>query len=361
VVEQNEHVRDGGIISPTVIGQNLAKKILAVQRGAANIPKNGYNDFHKYYYVLAADAVEAIRELCVANKLVITTLGVNGVTKVAEVTTKNSVSLIFEVHITYAVTDPDSGESVTFDWVGHGADPMDKGIFKAFTGAQKYGIMQFFMVAGDDADPETPTARERRPEKKTPGTKKNESPEGSTDQQHKVRIMKSKYDNGFCWFCKKKHISADQEIVGLEDIAGETKAVWGCRTGYEKWKEAQLDSTESGAPDAEEPAAESLEALSEPESDIVTVGQIKAMTPRKRMDILLSRPKAKLVALANREMARHFENNTKVGDQFLLALLEEHRLTSAIIDENEPRDIARLVCELWDRETGKGKAYAATK
>jgi hypothetical protein len=266
------------------IGQNLAKKILAVQKGAANIPKNGYNDFHRYKYVLAADAVEHIRELCVANDLVVTTLGVNGVSKFAEQLGKNKDQTVTEVHITYLIADPTSGESLTFDWVGHGADPLDKGVFKAFTGAQKYGIMQFFMVAGDDADPETVTNRERKVAQKP-------QEQAKSDRQ---------------------------------------------------------------APTGAKPAQESPKVTGVGQTAKVTLEDAKKMTPADQMAFLLKAPKERLVNLATTELARVFQNNATVGDHFLLAMLEKDVVTSDVIEQNAPKQIAQLICETWAMEKKQG-------
>lgn len=258
------------------IGQNLAKKILAVQQGAENIPKNGYNDFHRYHYVLAADAVEHIRKLCVEHGLVVTTLGVNGVSRFLENVGKQKDQTVTEVHITYLVADPTSGESLTFDWVGHGADPLDKGVFKAFTGAQKYGIMQFFMVAGDDADPETVTNRDRKAAQKPqePAKSDRTAPTGP-----------------------KPAPESQKQGVGLQTT--------------------------------------------------FTLEQVRAMTPGEQTKVLLSKSQKVLVETANKEMARIFQNNTTVGDHFLVAMLEKDIIASDVIEKNDAAQVARLICEMW--------------
>jgi len=175
-----------------IIGQNLAKKIRAVQQGAANIPKNGYNDFHKYKYVLAADAVDAIRKMCVEQGLVFAAIGIVDTKLVAKIASdRGKESLVWETTIRYLITDPDSGESVTFDWRGHGADPMDKGIFKAMTGTLKYALMQFFMVAGEDSDPETVSKQDRRDAKKATGKAKSSPTEKASANQAGAGVASS--------------------------------------------------------------------------------------------------------------------------------------------------------------------------
>jgi hypothetical protein len=119
------------------------------------VPKNGYNSFHKYQYVMEADLVDHVRPLLAKrNVFIVPRVGVRGqgehYTDYAhEIDDDRLTSIVYE----YEILDGDSGESLITSAVGYGSDKGDKGAYKASTGAFKYMLMRLFMVATGD-DPE---------------------------------------------------------------------------------------------------------------------------------------------------------------------------------------------------------------
>lgn len=77
-----------------------------------------------------------------------------------------------------------------------------------------------------------------------------------------------------------------------------------------------------------------------------TLDQIRNMVPGDQMKVLLSKTKRILTETANKELARVFTNQ-KIGDAFLLDLVDKQILSSPAVDENDPEQIARLICETW--------------
>jgi len=137
--------------------KTLAAKLCHIMEGCKNIPKNGYNSFHKYKYVTAADAAEYVRQKMAEEKVIALPNVVSINTK--EVKSMNDrgqekTNYITELIMKYTFINAENPEE-TYDvsMAGHGADTLDKSGYKANTGVHKYFIMQSFMLGGDD-DPE---------------------------------------------------------------------------------------------------------------------------------------------------------------------------------------------------------------
>lgn len=136
---------------------NLLRKIWAVQAGVAKVPKNGYNDFHKYFYVKEEDLTDALRDLLVKNGLVVT----------SSVDSESTSEGVTRVMMRFRVIDVDTTHFQEATFPGYGiatnksGGPDDKGIYKAMTGATKAFNAKFFRVSTgkltDDPDADTDT------------------------------------------------------------------------------------------------------------------------------------------------------------------------------------------------------------
>lgn len=149
--------------SEPLIGKELAAKILLVQKAVTNIPKNGYNDTHKYKYVLASDAVEHVSLALNEANLVLIPLEIVNLDCTMKIGRDTPLT---RIKIRYQLLDPDTGQFFNIEWIGDGADSFDKGLNKAYTVCFKYFIMQFFMVAGEGLDPENPAYDAATPDQK---------------------------------------------------------------------------------------------------------------------------------------------------------------------------------------------------
>ena len=123
--------------------KNLSKKLLLIAEGMGRLPKNGFNAFHKYNYVLESDAMDKFRELAIQHGVMVCPsaqiIGVTGD--------------ITSVDVNYELLDTESGERLVVKMPGQGQDKGDKGVYKALTGSFKYFIMKTFMVpTGDDPE-----------------------------------------------------------------------------------------------------------------------------------------------------------------------------------------------------------------
>jgi hypothetical protein len=119
------------------------------------IPKNGWNDFHKYYYARESDVKDMIREILHDNQLSIT----NDLINRAETTvnTKNGQSTKTDVKMLFILTDTETGYFEEYTHDGVTIDNSDKGIYKAYSNTIKYFLMDAFLIpTGDDVEKDSP-------------------------------------------------------------------------------------------------------------------------------------------------------------------------------------------------------------
>jgi hypothetical protein len=111
-----------------------------------NVPKNGYNSFHKYNY----DLIKAIRpKLAEAGIMLISSVTNHDIRDAGD-------SILTILSIQYTITDGEN--EIHFQGIGYGSDKGDKGAYKAMTGALKYALMKTFLVdTGDDPEGDTKT------------------------------------------------------------------------------------------------------------------------------------------------------------------------------------------------------------
>jgi len=129
---------------------NLAGKIAAISGHIGRIPKNGYNSFNKYPYVLEADVVEAIRYFLSAARILIYQSVKDW--RITENLGKSGDSRT-DILYTFTIIDGHTGETLSFDQLGQGSDPRDKGSNKASTSAMKFAYLRLFnLSSGEDSE-----------------------------------------------------------------------------------------------------------------------------------------------------------------------------------------------------------------
>lgn len=139
--------------------RSLVKKLAEVMAVVERVAKNGRNEHHKYDYTLEGDILEAVRgEL--AKRSVILVPSTTAVDVKDVVTAGQKAERLTTMTVCFTAMDGDSGEAFSFNMVGQGQDPGDKGAYKASTGAEKYAVMKLFMIpTGDDPEHE-PAAKD---------------------------------------------------------------------------------------------------------------------------------------------------------------------------------------------------------
>ena len=119
------------------------------QQGRAPAALGGFK------FTQASDIAAAIRKALAERHLtMLPEVMERGETQI--LTTRNGATLLLEhMHITWRVTDGDTGESAVIESWGSGSDVGDKAIPKAITNAMKYALLAGFMVPqGDDPENE---------------------------------------------------------------------------------------------------------------------------------------------------------------------------------------------------------------
>ena len=136
----------------------LYKKILKVIAEAKRVPKSGYNNFHKYNYATESDLVESIRPILAEAKLAF----------FSNVLDQFREGEFTKVQMEFMLMDTETGCTIKSTYWGEGQDKGDKGLYKAYTGAEKYFLMKTFLIAtGDDPEGDT-TADERNTSQQPP-------------------------------------------------------------------------------------------------------------------------------------------------------------------------------------------------
>ena len=127
----------------------LNDKILEIMEEIKAVAKDGTNNFQNYSYTSNVEVVKKIRELLVSKKLILRTSTVDETINVLP------KGVLVGIKIDFTLIDVESGEEIVTRFHGHGYDTNDKGVYKAYTGAEKYYLLKTFLLPTLD-DPENP-------------------------------------------------------------------------------------------------------------------------------------------------------------------------------------------------------------
>jgi len=159
---------------------SIYKKIGKVMQKIERIPKNGFNEYHKYHYVTEADLMDKIRPL-------LAEVGLAFYSSVLEQQRDNELMLT-KVKMEFVLADADTGECIKSIYWGEAQDKGDKGLYKAYTGATKYFLMKTFLIATGD-DPE-------RDEEENGGKSTQKHTQKKTQQKQTRSEKRDKKDDG---------------------------------------------------------------------------------------------------------------------------------------------------------------------
>jgi hypothetical protein len=161
--------------------KNLMQKAAAVLAVVEHVPKNGWNDFHKYKYATEADITSSVRAEMARQGLML----IPSVEKVewTSIPRKDGSDRLATLTVKFTLTD--GNESFAFTVLGEGADRSDKATYKAMTGALKYALLKLFLIpTGDDPEKDD----DEKPAPRTNG-------KASADAAAKVRAAAAKTVN----------------------------------------------------------------------------------------------------------------------------------------------------------------------
>jgi hypothetical protein len=130
----------------------LHLKIAEIVVAVTNVAEDGFNDQHKYRYVSEAAFLRALRTE-MATRHVTVFPSVEPGSLIVEGRKDGGKGTITTCIMNYTFTDGETGENFTASVPTQGYDTLDKGAFKAMTGAIKYVLRQTFMVpTGEDPE-----------------------------------------------------------------------------------------------------------------------------------------------------------------------------------------------------------------
>lgn len=142
--------------------EGLWHKILWVMARVEKLEKTGVNETQKYRFVEEANVLAQIRPLLVRAGLVLT----HDVLSSEQLVRKGKSGDVYDltkVYVQYKLVDADTGQEHVWHGVGFGQDALDKGPYKALTGAHKYAVTKTFQLSTGDADPEQDTGDDGGP------------------------------------------------------------------------------------------------------------------------------------------------------------------------------------------------------
>lgn len=130
----------------------LHAKIAEIVEVVDHVEKDGFNSQHNYAYTSEAAFLRALRGEMAQRGLTLFPAVVPDSVQITGRTDGGKGSITSCV-MQYTITDSESGESIVVSVPSQGYDTLDKGAFKAMTGALKYALRQTFMLpTGDDPE-----------------------------------------------------------------------------------------------------------------------------------------------------------------------------------------------------------------
>lgn len=190
---------------------NLYQRLLAVQKAVTRITKDQVSGGRgAFKYVSSSHLLQTIREAMDANGLVLEvtvvdyTLHLEAAYASEDKRGQHLTELMVE--LTWVNVD-NPEERVSWRIPGQGIDPGEKGIGKALTYAEKYGLLKWFHIGTDDVDPD---ATQNQPPSETAAP-----PAGRAQRLNVTPVTKLRQR-----MTDELNIPAEQHQATLDELAG---------------------------------------------------------------------------------------------------------------------------------------------
>ncbi len=143
--------------------RSLHRKLAKIMWEAERVPKRGKAPaaMGGFEFVQVGDAADYIRRALAENVLSMLPTKVTILGQSEHATKSGGAMTTVDIITEWTITDGESGESVTIESFGAGADGGDKYSGKAQTNAMKYALLMAFLLSTGD-DPELSDSEERR-------------------------------------------------------------------------------------------------------------------------------------------------------------------------------------------------------
>lgn len=132
--------------------KNIGEALLAVYKEVGYVQKKGRNQAQSYNYAGEKDFIEALRPAMIENGIIVYPSGVAD-KQVVEIRKGDKVNINVTATYCFTFVHVSSNTIIQAQVSGEGSDPLDKGSYKAMTGAYKYALRQTFMIeTGNDPE-----------------------------------------------------------------------------------------------------------------------------------------------------------------------------------------------------------------
>ena len=139
--------------APATPSANVYQRLLAVQKAVGSYLRKDQTG-HQFQYVGSSQVLGVIREAMDDYGLILE-VSVTGHNLVTKWSVPDSKEHLTELDIEFAwVNVDDPQDRVIWHGYGQGLDTGEKGVGKALTYAEKYGLLKFFHIATDKDDPD---------------------------------------------------------------------------------------------------------------------------------------------------------------------------------------------------------------
>jgi len=140
--------------------KSLVRKLAEIVQEMDSVEKRGENKFQNYKYVKAADVAWAVRKALSERNIYLVSDMVH--IRNYEIPAKEGVMQAVDVTMEFSFFDGDDPKTtpLVFHAYGTGTDKGDKAVYKAMTGALKYGLRHAFLIP-DESDPEADESTDR--------------------------------------------------------------------------------------------------------------------------------------------------------------------------------------------------------
>ncbi len=142
--------------------KSLAAKMAAIMGDVPTMIKNGQNIQQKYLYVTAEDVKAAIRPLLKKHKVAVFSSMVD-VQRESAINKNNSVVVTVLAKMRFTLVCGETGETMECEWYGEANDYADKAVNKAATAAEKYWLINTFLLSTTEPESDEETVETAPP------------------------------------------------------------------------------------------------------------------------------------------------------------------------------------------------------
>lgn len=166
----------------------LYKKLRAILAAVERIEKDKHNQQGNYQYASEKAIKEVFHPLFMEHGLILVPVGQDMVQFTPPSGDKKSY--ITTIKCTFAIVDLETGAELRMEQIASGGDSLDKGTFKAITGAIKYVLTTLFLIpTGDDPEGDNGPKQRQAPQARAAAPRSQQDPESPISEAQVKRLF----------------------------------------------------------------------------------------------------------------------------------------------------------------------------